>query len=201
MRKNKVQVISLGCSKNLVDSEHLLRQLQVAGYTIEHNPKRIDAEVVVVNTCGFIADAQEESINTILELGEAKRSGRIGKLYVMGCLAERFMADLVAELPEVDKFYGKFTWPQLLADLGKGYRDDLAGERYLTTPRHYAYLKISEGCNRFCATGTAKSSPWRGFCISSTRRGLTRCCCLPSGIFCYSKGEPRCWKLNIFPFR
>lgn len=166
MRKNKVQVISLGCSKNLVDSEHLLRQLQVAGYTIEHNPKRIDAEVVVVNTCGFIADAQEESINTILELGEAKRSGRIGKLYVMGCLAERFMADLVAELPEVDKFYGKFTWPQLLADLGKGYRDDLAGERYLTTPKHYAYLKISEGCNRFCAfcaipliTGRHKSLP------------------------------------------
>lgn len=151
MRKNKVQVISLGCSKNLVDSEHLLRQLQAAGYTIEHNPRRIDAEVVVVNTCGFIADAQAESVNTILELGEAKRKGRIRQLYVMGCLAERFMADLVDELPEVDKFYGKFSWPQLLDDLGKGYRDDLARERCLTTPGHYAYLKISEGCNRFCA--------------------------------------------------
>ena len=122
MRKNKVQVISLGCSKNLVDSEHLLRQLQAAGYSIEHNPKRVDGEVVVVNTCGFIADAQEESINTILQLGEAKRKGRIGRLYVMGCLAERFMADLQAELPEVDKFYGKFSWPNLLSDLGKAYR-------------------------------------------------------------------------------
>ena len=166
MRKNKVQVISLGCSKNLVDSEHLLRQLQAAGYTVAHNPSRIDAEVVVVNTCGFIADAKEESVNTILELGEAKRRGSIGRLFVMGCLAERFMADLQAELPEVDKFYGKFTWPQLLNDLGKAYRDDLAGERYLTTPGHYAYLKISEGCNRFCAfcaipliTGRHKSVP------------------------------------------
>jgi ribosomal protein S12 methylthiotransferase len=151
MRKNKVQVISLGCSKNLVDSEHLLRQLQVVGYTIEHNPKRVDAEVVVVNTCGFIADAQEESINTILQMGEAKRQGRIGRLYVMGCLAERFMADLQEELPEVDKFYGKFSWKNLLSDLGKAYHDDLADQRVLTTPKHYAYLKISEGCNRFCA--------------------------------------------------
>jgi ribosomal protein S12 methylthiotransferase len=166
MRKNKVQVISLGCSKNLVDSEHLLRQLQAAGYSIEHNPKRVDGEVVVVNTCGFIADAQEESINTILQLGEAKRMGRIGRLYVMGCLAERFMADLQAELPEVDKFYGKFSWPNLLSDLGKAYSSDLSGERVLTTPRHYAYLKISEGCNRFCAfcaipliTGRHKSVP------------------------------------------
>ena len=166
MRKNKVQVISLGCSKNLVDSEHLLRQLQAAGYTVAHNPSRIDAEVVVVNTCGFIADAQEESVNTILELGAETRRGSIGRLFVMGCLAERFMADLQAELPEVDKFYGKFTWPQLLNDLGKAYRDDLAGERYLTTPGHYAYLKISEGCNRFCAfcaipliTGRHKSVP------------------------------------------
>ena len=166
MRKNKVQVISLGCSKNLVDSEYLLRQLQAVGYTIQHNPKRIDAEVVVVNTCGFIADAQEESINTILQMGEAKRQGRIGRLYVMGCLAERFMADLQAELPEVDKFYGKFSWKKLLSDLDKAYRDDLAGERVLTTPKHYAYLKISEGCNRFCAfcaipliTGRHKSIP------------------------------------------
>ena len=166
MRKNKVQVISLGCSKNLVDSEHLLRQLQAAGYTIQHNPRRVDAEVVVVNTCGFIADAQEESINTILQLGEAKRKGRIGRLYVMGCLAERFMADLQAELPEVDKFYGKFNWPALLTDLGKAYHEDLSGDRVLTTPRHYAYLKISEGCNRFCAfcaipliTGRHKSVP------------------------------------------
>lgn len=166
MRRNKVQVISLGCSKNLVDSEHLLRQLQAAGYQVEHDPKRVDAEVVVVNTCGFIADAQEESVNTILQLGQAKRQGRIGRLYVMGCLAERFMADLEQELPEVDRFYGKFSWPRLLHDLGKTYRHDLAGERYLTTPGHYAYLKISEGCNRHCAfcaipliTGRHKSVP------------------------------------------
>jgi len=147
----KIDVISLGCSKNLVDSEHLLRQLQAAGYRVSHNPKRITAETVVVNTCGFIRDAQEESINTILQLGQAKRRGRIRRLFVMGCLAERFMADLVEELPEVDHFYGKFNWPQLLADMGHAYRADLASERCLTTPSHYAYLKISEGCNRFCA--------------------------------------------------
>lgn len=151
MRRNHINVISLGCSKNLVDSEHLLRQLQAAGYTIEHNPSRVNGEIVVVNTCGFIADAQTESINTILELGQAKSEGRIRRLYVMGCLAERFMADLIQELPEVDKFYGKFNWSELLADLGKSYRSDLADERILTTPGHYAYLKISEGCNRFCA--------------------------------------------------
>ncbi len=151
MRKNHINVVSLGCSKNLVDSEHLLRQLQAAGYTIEHNPARVNGEIVVVNTCGFIADAQQESIDTILALGQAKREGRIRRLYVMGCLAERFMADLVAELPEVDGFYGKFGWSQLLSDLGHAYRTDLADERVLTTPSHYAYLKISEGCNRFCA--------------------------------------------------
>ena len=151
MRRNHINVISLGCSKNLVDSEHLLRQLQAAGYTIEHNPSRVNGEIVVVNTCGFIADAQTESINTILELGQAKSEGRIRRLYVMGCLAERFMADLIQELPEVDKFYGKFNWSELLTDLGKSYRSDLADERILTTPGHYAYLKISEGCNRFCA--------------------------------------------------
>ena len=129
----------------------MLRQLQAAGYRVSHNPKRITAETVVVNTCGFIRDAQEESINTILQLGQAKRRGRIRRLFVMGCLAERFMADLVEELPEVDHFYGKFNWPQLLADMGHAYRADLASERCLTTPSHYAYLKISEGCNRFCA--------------------------------------------------
>ena len=151
MRRNKIDIISLGCSKNLVDSEHLMRQFQAAGYKIEHNPTRVDGEIVVVNTCGFIADAQAESINTILQLGQAKREGRIKQLIVMGCLAERFMAELTEELPEVDQFYGKFNWPQMLSDLGKTYRRDLAAERFLTTPPHYAYLKISEGCNRFCA--------------------------------------------------
>ena len=151
MRRNKIDIISLGCSKNLVDSEHLLRQLQAAGYSVAHNAERVDGETVVVNTCGFIADAQEESINTILELGEAKRQGRIRRLMVMGCLSERFLAELTKELPEVDRFYGKFNWKQMLNDLGKSYRDDLASDRILTTPPHYAYMKISEGCNRFCA--------------------------------------------------
>lgn len=166
MRKNKIDIISLGCSKNLVDSEHLIRQFQANGYTVEHTPSRVNGEIVVVNTCGFIRDAQEESINTILSLGEAKKQGKIKKLFVMGCLAERFMHDLMEEIPEVDKFYGKFNWKEMLADLGKSYHDDIASERYLTTPKHYAYIKISEGCNRFCAfcaipliTGRHKSVP------------------------------------------
>ena len=151
MRRNKIDIISLGCSKNLVDSERLMRQLQAAGYSVAHNATRVDGETVVVNTCGFIADAQQESIDTILKLGEAKRQGRIRNLFVMGCLAERFRADLIDALPEVDRFYGKFDWKGMLQDLGHAYRDDLAQERCLTTPPHYCYLKISEGCNRFCA--------------------------------------------------
>ena len=151
MKKNKIDIVSLGCSKNLVDSEHLMRQFQAAGYHVAHNPDRIDGETVVVNTCGFIADAQQESIDTILQLGEAKRQGKIRNLIVMGCLSERFRADLMDALPEVDRMYGKFDWKNMLADLGKTYREDLASERYLTTPPHYCYLKISEGCNRFCA--------------------------------------------------
>ncbi len=151
MRRNKIDIVSLGCSKNLVDSEHLMRQLQAAGYSVAHNSDRIDGETVVVNTCGFIADAQQESINTILQLGEAKRQGKIRNLIVMGCLAERFRADLIEALPEVDRFYGKFDWKGMLHDLGHAYRDDLAHERCLTTPPHYCYMKISEGCNRFCA--------------------------------------------------
>ena len=151
MRRNKIDIISLGCSKNLVDSEHLMRQLEAAGYSVSHNSSRIDGETVVVNTCGFIADAQQESIDTILKLGEAKKQGRIRQLFIMGCLSERFRADLIEALPEVERFYGKFDWKGMLADLGNAYRDDLANERCLTTPGHYCYLKISEGCNRFCA--------------------------------------------------
>lgn len=180
MKRNKIDIISLGCSKNLVDSEHLIRQLQAAGYTVEHNSSHIDGEIVVVNTCGFIADAQQESINTILALGEAKRQGRIRKLLVMGCLSERFMADLTQELPEVDHFYGKFNWKQVLDDLGKSYRHDLASDRTLTTPPHYAYLKISEGCNRYCAfcaipliTGRHKSVPMQPL-LDETRNLVDR---------------------------
>ena len=151
MRKNKIDIISLGCSKNLVDSERLMRQFEAAGYRVAHNADRVDGETVVVNTCGFIADAQQESIDTILSLGEAKRQGKIRNLLVMGCLSERFRADLIDVLPEVDRFYGKFDWKGMLADLGHAYRYDIDRERHLTTPNHYCYLKISEGCNRFCA--------------------------------------------------
>ena len=153
MRKNKIDIISLDCSKNLVDSEHLMRQFAANGYTLEHNPTKVNGEIVVVNTCGFIQDAQQESIEMILQLVDLKRQGKIRKLFVMGCLAERFLAELQnePELAEVDHFYGKFSWKQILADLGKAYNEDIANERVLTTPQHYAYIKISEGCNRFCA--------------------------------------------------
>lgn len=151
MKKNLVNIITLGCSKNLVDSEQLLFQLQANGYTVKHDPDKINGEIVVVNTCGFIGDAQEESIQMILELGEAKKAGQIGKLFVMGCLSERFLADLQNELPEVDHFYGKFNWKELLADLGKTYLQDFESERILSTPSHYAYIKIGEGCNRTCS--------------------------------------------------
>ena len=166
MRKNKVDIITLGCSKNLVDSEQLMRQFVANGYTVEHDPHKINGEIVVVNTCGFIGDAQEESINMILELGEQKQKGRIGKLFVMGCLSDRFLKDLEKELPEVDRFYGKFNWKELISDLGKSYHQELATERVLTTPRHYAYVKIGEGCNRTCSycsipiiTGAYQSRP------------------------------------------
>ena len=141
----------MGCSKNLVDSEALMRLLGRKGYDVHHDADSPSGEYVIVNTCGFIGDAKEESINTILELTEAKATGQIGNLYVMGCLAERFMADLVQELPEVDKFYGKFNWKDLLHDLGKSYDYSISNERFLTTPSQYPYIKISEGCNRFCA--------------------------------------------------
>lgn len=166
MRKNKVDIITLGCSKNLVDSEQLMRQFVANGYTVEHDPHKINGEIVVVNTCGFIGDAQEESIDMILELGEQKQKGRIGRLFVMGCLSERFLKDLEKELPEVDRFYGKFNWKELISDLGKSYHQELATDRVLTTPGHYAYVKIGEGCNRTCSycsipiiTGAYQSRP------------------------------------------
>jgi len=151
MRKNKVDIITLGCSKNLVDSELLMRQFQLNGYTVAHDADKVDGEIVVVNTCAFIGDAQEESINMVLSLEEAKKQGRIGRLYVMGCLSERFLKDLKIEMPLVDQFYGKFNWKSLVEDIGKTYYPDHAADRVLTTPPHYTYLKISEGCNRTCA--------------------------------------------------
>ena len=166
MKKNKIDVITLGCSKNLVDSERLIAQLELAGYAVEHDAEEPDGEIAVVNTCGFIADAQEESINMILELGERKRRGELKRLYVMGCLSQRFLSELKKELPEVDKFYGKFNWDELLTDLGHSYNFTERNKRRITTPGHYAYLKISEGCDRRCSycaipiiTGRHKSRP------------------------------------------
>ena len=152
MRKNQVDVITLGCSKNLMDSEHLIKQFLANGYKVSHNPEEVSGEIVVINTCGFIADAQEESINMILDIVERKKTGQVGQVYVMGCLTERFMDDLKVEIPEVDGFYGKFNWKKLISDLGKAYYNDpMGGNRSITTPKHYAYLKISEGCNRTCS--------------------------------------------------
>ena len=151
MKKNRIDVITLGCSKNLVDSERLLKRFEDCGYEVAHDSDNVCGEVVVINTCGFIGDAKEESINTILEYVEAKRERRIKHLFVMGCLSERYFADLKMEIPEVDKFYGKFNWNELIDDLKLTYPPTKPFERHLTTPRHYAYLKISEGCNRFCA--------------------------------------------------
>ena len=151
MRKNKVDIITLGCSKNLVDSELLMRQFTANGFSVAHDAQKICGEIVVINTCGFIESAKEESINTILQFGEAKKNKRIRKLFVMGCLSERYKKDLEKLIPEVDKFYGKFNWKELLSDLGKPYHAELSSERTLTTPAHYAYVKIAEGCDRKCS--------------------------------------------------
>lgn len=152
MRKNRVDMLTLGCSKNLMDSEHLIRQFLANGYTVHHNAEDVEGEIVVINTCGFIADAQEESINLILEVVESKKRGKVGQVYVMGCLTERFMDELKAEIPEVDGYYGKFNWKKLISDLGKAYYNDpMGGNRSITTPSHYTYLKISEGCDRKCS--------------------------------------------------
>ena len=151
MKKKTIDIITLGCSKNLVDSEHLLRQLEEAGYHVTHDAEHPHGEIAVINPCGFIGDAKEESINMILEFAQAKEEGMLEKLYVMGCLSERYLKELAIEIPQVDKFYGKFNWKELLDDLGKAYHEELHNERVLTTPKHYAYLKISEGCDRKCS--------------------------------------------------
>lgn len=151
MKHHTVDIITLGCSKNLVDSERLMRQLKACGFHVTHDAENPEGEIAVINTCGFIGDAKEESINMILEFAQAKETGRLKKLYVMGCLSERYLKELSVEIPQVDKFYGKFDWKNLLQDLGKEYDEHLHVERILTTPKHYAYLKISEGCDRTCA--------------------------------------------------
>lgn len=150
-KSKKVDVVTMGCSKNLVDSEFLIRQFKANNIKVAHDPETPDSEVAIVNTCGFIGDAKEESIDTILEFVEAKKRGDIKQLYVMGCLSERYPGQLKKELPEVDKFFGKFDWKNIITEVGATYRRDLMNERSLTTPNHYAYLKVSEGCNRTCS--------------------------------------------------
>lgn len=166
MKENSIDIINLGCSKNLVDSEMLSRQLEAKGYKVTHDPEKPNGEIVIINTCGFIGDAKEESINTILQFGELRRKRKIKRLFVMGCLSGRYLDVLPDEIPEVDKFYGKFDWKSIVDDLGHVYDESIAFERTITTPSHYAYLKISEGCNRHCAycaipiiTGKHKSRP------------------------------------------
>ena len=149
--KGVVDVVTLGCSKNLVDSEQLMRQFDVLGYKVRHDAEKPDGEIVIVNTCGFIGDAKEESINTILQFVDLKKQQKIGKLFVMGCLSERYLNELRLEIPEVDKFFGKFNYTDILKEIGQEYRADLRLERTMTTPAHYAYIKISEGCNRGCS--------------------------------------------------
>lgn len=151
MKRGRVDVITLGCSKNLVDSEKLMRQFQEEGLTVYCDAQVPQGEFVVINTCGFIGDAQEESVNMILECVQLKQQGRIGKLYVMGCLAEKYRKQLFEQIPEVDAWYGKFDWNGLLPEIGKTWHAELDNERCITTPQHYAYLKIAEGCSRGCA--------------------------------------------------
>ncbi|MDB5226824.1 MAG: Ribosomal protein methylthiotransferase rimO [Bacteroidota bacterium] len=148
--KDKYNVITLGCSKNLVDSEVLVAQLKHNDFDVEHQSSKKDANIIIVNTCGFIDRAKEESINTILEYAHQKEKGKIEKLYVTGCLSQRYKDDLEVEIPQVDAYFGTLELPQLLEKLNADYKHELIGERFLTTPQHYAYLKISEGCNRTC---------------------------------------------------
>ncbi len=162
----KVDIITMGCSKNLVDSEQLMNQFSEHGFKVYHNPDEMHGDIAVINTCGFIGDAKEESINMILELCELKNEGKLSQVFVMGCLSERYLQELQEEIPEVDKYYGKFNWKNLLSDLQSEYNEQHASERILTTPKHYAYVKISEGCDRKCAycaipiiTGSHKSRP------------------------------------------
>ena len=151
MRKNRIDFVTMGCSKNLVDSERLMGQLEGNGFHCVHDPEYPQGEIAVINTCGFIGDAKEESIEMILRFAEAKKAGKLRKLYVMGCLSQRYQGELEKEIPEVDKYFGKFNYRDLLVELGKAELPVCDGQRCLTTPSHYAYLKISEGCDRHCA--------------------------------------------------
>lgn len=166
MNTKFIDLVTLGCSKNLVDSERVIKMFERVNYTVIHNPNKINSKIVIINTCGFISDAKEESINTILEYVNAKKRKQISHLYVMGCLSQRYLEDLKLEIPEVDKWYGKFDWESIISDITKQTPQISNSERAVTTPSHYAYVKIAEGCNRFCAfcaipliTGRYKSRP------------------------------------------
>jgi ribosomal protein S12 methylthiotransferase len=151
LKKDKVNVITLGCSKNLVDSEVLMGQLRANDMDVEHESEKDDSNIIIVNTCGFIDNAKQESIDTILRYAEAKEAGQIDKLYVTGCLSQRYKDSLEAEIPQVDAYFGTLEMPQLLKKLEADYKHELIGERLITTPSHYAYFKIAEGCNRPCS--------------------------------------------------
>ena len=151
IKKDKVNIITLGCSKNMVDSEVLSGQLQANAFDVVHENKKLDHNIVIVNTCGFIDKAKEESVNTILDQVDLKKKGKLDKVYVTGCLSERYKQNLEAEIPEVDAYFGTMELPALLAVLNADYKSELVGERLLSTPSHYAYMKISEGCNRTCS--------------------------------------------------
>lgn len=151
MTQNSVDIITMGCSKNLVDSERLFRLFETAGFSVRHNPSEVSGHYVVINTCGFIGDAKEESVNMILECCAAKSEGKVGKVFVMGCLSQRYPDDLQKEIPEVDGWFGKFDWPGIVDAIAKVHNSIPDWDRTLTTPSHHAYLKIAEGCNRFCA--------------------------------------------------
>ena len=161
LKKNKVNVITLGCSKNIFDSEVMMGQLRASKFDVVHESTDDDASIVIINTCGFIDNAKQESIDTILTFAKAKAKGKIDKLIVTGCLSERYKPDLEKEIPNVDEFFGTHDLPRLLKSLGADYKHELVGERFLTTPQHYAYLKISEGCDRPCS-----------FCAIPLMRGL-----------------------------
>lgn len=165
MRKT-IDVVTMGCSKNLVDSERVIKMLEDTGFSVTHNAESFCGDIAVINTCGFIGDAKEESIEMILNAIQSKNEGTLKEIYVMGCLSERYRSDLIAELPEVDGWYGKFDWVKLASDLSKKHPSSAVWDRVLTTPRHHAYIKIAEGCNRFCSfcaipliTGRFKSRP------------------------------------------
>src|SRR5690554_7017728 len=161
LKKNKVNVITLGCSKNIFDSEVMMSQLKANKFDVEHESNENDSEIVIINTCGFIDNAKQESIDTILNFVQAKEKGLVEKVYVTGCLSERYKDELKEEIPNVDAFFGTRELPRLLKTLKADYKKELVGERLLTTPAHFAYFKISEGCSRHCS-----------FCAIPLMRGL-----------------------------